>query len=134
VHTKRLKLCRNDRANCRNGYTLEGLNQFRFSAGGAGDFAESANLGRACEGNRIDLACGHIVHYRDHARIVDFRDVDIGKHWIWHSPGSYDEIHQSRIRIARIELHTDGAPVEVEPPHRCDNTFGGGFIRRNIGV
>src|SRR5262249_53458905 len=84
--------------------------------------------------NRIDPACGHIVHYLDHARIVDFRGVDIGKHWIWHSPGSYDEIHQSRIRIARIELHTDGAPAEVEPLHRCDNTFGGGFIRRNIGA
>ena len=45
MHTKRLKLCRNDRANCRNGYTLEALDQFRFSAGGAGDFAELATWG-----------------------------------------------------------------------------------------
>ena len=25
-------------------------------------------------------------------------------------------------------------PLRSMPPHRCDNTFGGGFIRRNIGV
>src|SRR6476646_9358633 len=31
-------------------------------------------------------------------------------------------------------LNADGASAEVEPPHRCYNTFGGGFIRRNIGV
>src|SRR6516225_12009202 len=35
---------------------------------------------------RVDPACGNIIHYRDHARIVDFRGVDIGKHWIWHGP------------------------------------------------
>ena len=37
-------------------------------------------------------------------------------------------------RGARVELHADVAPTEVQPTHCCDKTFGRGFIRGNSGV
>jgi len=52
--------------------TLEALPQLCCSTQGACDIAEPSNLGRACKGNRINLARSHFGHNSDHARIVNF--------------------------------------------------------------
>jgi len=39
-----------------------------------------------------------------------------------------------RAQPAPVELHADVVPAEIMPPHRCNNTFGGGFIGGHIGI
>ena len=78
------------------------LPQLRFSTEGAGDVAEPSNLGRAREGDRVDLARSHFGNNSDHARIVDFRSVNIWKHWIRFRPGAFEELQKSFVRIAGI--------------------------------
>ena len=76
--------------------------QFRFSTEGACDIAEPSNLGRTCKGDRVDLARSHFGNDGDHARIVDFRNVDIWKHGIRFRPGAFEEFQKSLIRVAGI--------------------------------
>ena len=61
-----------------------------------------SNLGRAREGDRVDLARSHFGNNSDHARIVDFRSVNIWKHWIRFRPGAFEELQKSLVRIAGI--------------------------------
>jgi hypothetical protein len=51
---------------------LEALPQLCFSTEGACDITEPSNLGRACEGDRVDLASRHFGDDVEHARIVNF--------------------------------------------------------------
>jgi hypothetical protein len=71
-HPKRFKLCGNNWADGRDDDALEALPQLCFSTEGACDIAESPNLGRACEGDRINLTGSHFGNDSDHARIVNF--------------------------------------------------------------
>jgi len=120
-------------ADSRNGDAFEALKQFRLSAGRAGDVAEPSNLGRAREGDRVDLASSHLGDDSDHARIVRFGSVDIRKHGIRFRPGTFEEFQKPLICVVGIELHADTVPIEIVPFQRRDHSFGRGFVRGHVG-
>ena len=102
MYPHRLKLGGNNGPDRRNDNAFEALPQLRFSTEGAGDIAKPSNLGRTCEGDRVDLARRHFGNDSNHARIVDFRSVNIWKHGIRFCPGAFEEFQKSLIRIAGI--------------------------------
>ena len=102
LNSNRIELGCNNGPDRRNDDAFEALPQFRFSTEGACDVAEPSNLGRACEGDRVDLAGSHFGNDSNHARVVDFRSIDIWKHGIRFRPGAFEEFQKSLIRIAGI--------------------------------
>jgi hypothetical protein len=102
LHSHRIELGGNNGTDSRNDDAFEALPQFCFSIKGARDMAEPPNLGRACEGDRIDLAASHFVNNGDYLRIIDFGGVDLRKHGIGFRPGASEEFHKALIRIAGI--------------------------------
>jgi len=91
LHSNRIEFGCNNGPDCRNDDAFEALPQLRFSTERARDIAEPSNLGRTCEGNRVDLASSHFGNDGDYARIVDFRSIDIWKHGIRFRPGPFQE-------------------------------------------
>ena len=71
LHSHRIKLSCNNRADRRNDNAFQPLPQFRFSTESECDIAEPSNLGRTCEGDRIHPASSHFGNDGDHARIVE---------------------------------------------------------------
>ena len=102
LHSNCVELGCNNGSNRRNDYAFETVPQLRFSTEGAGDVSEPSNLGRACKGDRVDLAGSHFSNHGHHARIVGFRSVDIWKHGICFRAGALEELQKSLIRIAGI--------------------------------
>ncbi len=101
LHSNCIKLGYNNRPNRRNDNAFQPLPQFRFSTEGACDIAEPSNLRRTCKGDRVDPAGSHFGNDGDHARIVDFRSVDIWKHVIPFCPGAFEEFQKSLIRYCQ---------------------------------
>jgi hypothetical protein len=101
-HPKRLKLGGSNWAYGRDHGAFKALPQLDFPTEGACDIAKPSNLGRACEGDRVDLASSHFGNDSDHARIVNFRSIDIWEHGIRFCPGAFEEFQKAPIRIAGI--------------------------------
>jgi hypothetical protein len=97
-----IELGSNNGPNRRNDDAFETLPQLRFSTKGACDVSEPSNLGRACEGDRVDLAGSHFGNDSHYARIVGFRSVDIWKHGVRFRAGAFEEFQKSLIRISGI--------------------------------
>ena len=102
LHSNCVEFGGNNGTNRRNDDAFETLPQLRFSTEGARDIAEASNLGRTCEGDRVDLAGSHFGNDSNHARVVDFRSVDIWKHRICFRAGAFEKSQKSLIRIAGI--------------------------------
>jgi len=102
LHSNRTELGGNNGPDRRNDDAFEASPQFRFSTEGARDIAEPSNLGRTCEGDRVDLAGSHFGNDSDYPRVVGFRSVDIGKHGIRFRPGTLKKFQKSLIHIAGI--------------------------------
>src|SRR5262245_31870271 len=128
LHAKCIEFGGHNGTNRRNDDAFETLPQLRFSTEGACDVSEPSNLGRACEGDRVDLAGSHFGNDSHHARIVGFRSVDIWKHGVRCCAGVFEEFQKSLIRIAGIQLHADATPGKVMPFQCRDNAFSRGFV------
>ena len=93
-HPKHLKLGGSNWAYGRDHGAFKALPQLDFPTEGACDIAKPSNLGRACEGDRVDLASSHFGNDSDHARIVNFRSIDIWEHGIRFCPGAFEEFQE----------------------------------------
>ena len=102
LDSHRIKLGFNNRPDRRNDNAPQALPQFGFSTEGAGDITEPSNLGRTCKGDRVYPAGSHFGNDGDHARIVDFRSVNVWKRTESLPPPPLEEFQKSLIRIARI--------------------------------
>src|SRR5262249_36809718 len=102
LYSKCIELGGNNWSHRRNDDAFEALSELRFSTESAGDIAKPSNLGRTCEGDRVDLARSHFGNDSNHALIFDFRSVNIGRHGIRFCPGAFEEFQKALVRIAGI--------------------------------